>query len=42
MNRVFDFGIYLVGVNIIGFIFYIFYKWASSSIIKNILSFFLI
>jgi len=41
MSRVFDFGIYLVGVNIIGFIFYIFYKWASSSIIKNILSFFL-
>lgn len=41
MNRAFDFGIYLVGVNIIGFIFYIFYKWARSRIIKNILSFFL-
>lgn len=41
MSRIFDFGIYLVGINIIGFIFYIFYKWASSRIIKNILSFFL-
>ena len=41
MNRIFDFGIYLVGINIIGFIFYIFYKWARSRIIKNILSFFL-